>query len=506
LRLFELLLLLSNVGLLAASIWRRRKYLLLLATSGTSAILLIVHMLIESLRIQLIFPYGYTLVMLVISIYSYVKQTSEKQTPSRSAHKRWMVSGYSLIAILLAATGTLLYLFPVIKLPEPTGDLLIGTQTFHLVDEDREERFAETPGGKRELMVQIWYPAQHTSGKPYPFMPDADQLLKAEPLSSMLGLPKMFMSYMKQIPTHAYENAEAAISNETYPLILLNHGFGTSKMYQTSQAENLASHGYIVASIDHTYSTFGTVFPYGTLTTLRTYEEQFIDKDYREMVGQAWTDDILFTLDQLERMNAGEVPSKLQGRIDLEQIGVFGHSFGGAAAYDATYDPRIKAGINLDGSLYRYDQAASSKPFMFMMTERSFNTYDKARRDYVYSDKELKKMGDIGRDELENAFKEVKAEVQHFVNTARLGGQIVYVENTEHYNFADLQLITPLFRFIGLTGQISPARATSIINAYTLDFFNKHLKNKGGRLIDGPSSDYPEVKFGTPLFADAHLP
>ncbi len=376
----------------------------------------------------------------------------------------------------------------IIKLPEPTGDFLIGTQTFHLVDDDREERFSETPGGKRELMVQIWYPAQHTSGKPYPFMPNADQLLKVEPLSSMLGLPKMFLSYMKQIPTHAYENAEAAISNETYPLILLNHGFGTSKMYQTSQAENLASHGYIVASIDHTYSTFGTVFPDGTLTTLRTYEERFIDKDYREMVGQAWTDDIFFMIDQLERMNAGQVPSKLQGKMDLEHIGVFGHSFGGAAAYDATYDPRIKAGINLDGSLYRYDQAGSSKPFIIMMIERSFNTYDKARRDYVYTDEELKKMGGNGRDEFENAFKEVKTEVQHFVNTARLGGQIVYVQNSEHYNFADLQLFTPLFRFIGLTGHISTARSSSIVKAYT-----------------GPSSDYPEAKFGTLLFDDAHL-
>ncbi len=107
-RLFELLLLLSNVGLYAASIWGRRKYKLLLAASGTGTLLLIVHLLIESLRIQLLFPYGYTLIMLVISIYSYVKLTSEKQIPSRSVHKRWMASGCSLIAYLLTATGTLL--------------------------------------------------------------------------------------------------------------------------------------------------------------------------------------------------------------------------------------------------------------------------------------------------------------------------------------------------------------------------------------------------------------
>ncbi len=499
-RLFELLLLIANVGMFSLSIFWRNKYNLLLAASGTSALLLIIHLSVESLRIQLLFPYGYTLVMFTLSILRYLKQT-----PSRPMHKAWMASGYSLIALLLVTTGALLYLFPVFKLPEPTGNFKIGTQTLHFIDDKREERFAETPGGKRELMVQIWYPAQHTSGQPYPFMPGADQLLKVEPLASMIGLPKIFMSYLEQISTHSYENAEPADLSETYPLVLLNHGFGTSKIYQTSQAENLASHGYIVASIDHTYSTFGTVFPDETLTTKRTYEEKLVDKEYRDMVGKAWTDDVLFTIDQLERMHAGEIPSKLQGKMDLDHIGVFGHSFGGAASYDATHDPRIKAGINLDGSLYRHDQTGSSKPFMFMMTKRSFDMYDNARRDYVYSDEELKEMGNIHREEFEEALMEVKSEVQHFANTANLGGQIIYVENTEHYNFADLQLLTPLFRFMGLTGSISSARSTSIVNAYTLDFFNKYLKNKGGRLMEGPTSDYPEVKFGTSLFADGNL-
>ncbi|WP_141504542.1 alpha/beta hydrolase family protein [Paenibacillus luteus] len=499
-RLFELLLLLSNVELLALSILRRSKYKLLLATSGASVLLLIIHLLVEGLRVQLLFPYCYTLVMFTISIYRF-----SKQTPSRSRHKAWGAAGYSLIALMLAATGALMYLFPLFKLPEPTGNLKIGTQTFHFIDEKREELFAEAPGGKREIMVQIWYPAHNTSGKPYPFLPNADQLLKVEPLSSAIGLPVMFMSYLKQIPTHSYANAEAANSSEAYPLVLLNHGFGMSKIYQTSQAENLASHGYIVASIDHTYSTFGTVFPDGTLTLLRTYEEQFIDKEYRDLVGKTWTDDVLFTLDQLERMNAGEIPSKVEGKMDLDHIGVFGHSFGGAASYDATYDPRIKAGINLDGSLYRTDRAGSSKPFMYMLAERTFDLYYKARQDYVYSDEELEEMGANDREVFEEQLQEVKVEGQHFANTAKNGGQVVYIENSEHYNFTDMQLLSPLFRFINLAGSISPARATSIVNAYTLDFFNKYLKNQGGRLVEGPTGDYPEVKFGTTLFAEGNL-
>lgn len=79
----------------------------------------------------------------------------------------------------------------------------------------------------------------------------------------------------------------------------------------------------------------------------------------------------------------------------------------------------------------------------------------------------------------------------------------MYVENTEHYNFTDLQFLTPLFRPLKLTGAIRPARAAALVNAYTLDFFDKYLKNQGGGLLDGPSREYPEVKFATSCFAGA---
>jgi len=494
---YEWLLLGSNVGLLALSILWRRSNTPLLAMSGISLLLLLVHLFVDGWRIQLLFPYVYTLVILALSIYR-----SLRRRPLRVLHKGWAAGGYSLIALLLAVSGALLYLFPLFKLPEPTGAFALGTQTFHLIDDSREERFAETPGGKRQLMIQLWYPAQQTSGRPYPFMPDADRLLAVEPISSKLGLSKIFMSYLKRVPTHAYENAEAARASETYPVVLLNHGFGMSRLHHTSQAEHLASHGYIVAAIDHPYSTFGTVFPDGTMTTLRTYQEQFSDTAYRDSVGKVWTDDIVFTLDQLERIHSGDIPSRLRGKLDLSRIGIFGHSFGGAASYDATYDPRIIAGMNLDGSLYRYDQPGSSKPFMFMMTEQSFDLYSRARQGAVYSDRELEEMGIVDRESFEEAFREVQAEVRHLVHTARQGGQIVYIDHTGHYNFTDLQLLTPLFRYIGLTGEIDPSRAVSIINAYTLDFFDKYLKHEGGRLVEGAVSDYPEVKFVTGQFAE----
>lgn len=74
---------------------------------------------------------------------------------------------------MLVVTAGLMYAFPVFNLPEPTGELKVGTQTFHFVDTNREEIFDEARDGKRELMVQVWYPAQAGTGKYAPFVPDS---------------------------------------------------------------------------------------------------------------------------------------------------------------------------------------------------------------------------------------------------------------------------------------------------------------------------------------------
>ncbi|GGF98370.1 hypothetical protein GCM10010912_48800 [Paenibacillus albidus] len=157
-------------------------------------------------------------------------------------------------------------------------------------------------------MVQIWYPAQNTKGNPAPFIAD-EPMLKEEPLSKTLGLPAIIMNYLKYIPSHSYEGAEISTESGSYPLVLLNHGYKSSRIYHTSHAENLASHGYIVASIDHTYSTFATVFPDGHTTTMKTDEYQIRETDYRNKVGKVWTDDVKFILDQLEQIHSGQIPT-----------------------------------------------------------------------------------------------------------------------------------------------------------------------------------------------------
>ncbi|GGF98379.1 hypothetical protein GCM10010912_48810 [Paenibacillus albidus] len=106
------------------------------------------------------------------------------------------------------------------------------------------------------------------------------------------------------------------------------------------------------------------------------------------------------------------------------------------------------------------------------------------------------------REEIDKETKDDENQIEHFKNAANHGGQVLYVEGMQHYNFADAQFLSPILRLIGMTGNMSTARAASIVNHYTLDFFDKYLKNKNGSLLEGPNNEYPEVKMGTFLFGE----
>ncbi|MFF2910789.1 alpha/beta hydrolase family protein [Paenibacillus sp. NPDC057934] len=498
-RLFELLLFLSNIGLFALTVLLKKgqRRIPVFVASGIATLLLVIHWTVEGYRVQLLFPYCITIIFLVISGYSYFQKTGPKKIP-----RVLLGSAYTAIAIMLVATAGLMYAFPVFKLPEPAGEFKVGTQAFHFVDTNREEIFGEARNSKRELMVQVWYPAQAGTGKYTPFIPDT-QILRY--MAANYGLPGFTLQHLKYVSSHAYSGAEVSPAQTSYPLILANPGFGSSRFLHTSQAEDLASHGYIVAVIDHTYNTFATEFPDGRITTSSTNDLFSPDHDYRtesgnrDKLGKVLTDDVTFTLDQFALIQSGQIPSHLKGKMDLGHVGVFGHSIGGATAYDAAYDPRIAVGIDLDGALYRLrDREGLRKPFLFMNSESEFDRLKKVMDNHTYTEAELKRMGNT-REWMDQVTEDKKLELERMRESVDSGGQFLYIENSEHLNFTDVQYISPIFKMLGITGKIAPERANSVINAYMLDFFDRYLKNQGGTLIKGPDSRFPEVKFGTSL-------
>ncbi|WP_139992535.1 alpha/beta hydrolase family protein [Paenibacillus paridis] len=498
-RLLELLLFLSNIGLFALTVLLKkgRREIPIFVASGIATLLLVIHWTVEGYRVQLFFAYGITIIFLATSGYRYFKKNGPQKIP------RFLLgTANTAIAIMLVATAGLMYAFPVFKLPEPTGEFKVGTQTFHFVDPKREEIFGDASEGKRELMVQVWYPAQAGTGKYAPFIPDTRILSY---MAANYGLPGFTFQHLKYVSSHAYSEAEVSSAQTSYPLILANPGFGSSRFLHTSQAENLASHGYIVAVIDHTYNTFATEFPDGRITTSTTSDLFSPDHDYRtesgnrDKLGKVLTDDVALALDQFELIQSGQIPSHLKGKIDLGHVGVFGHSIGGATAYDASYDPRIAVGIDLDGALYRLrEREALRKPFMFMNSESEFERLKLVKDNHVYTDAELNRMGNT-REWMDQVTEDKKVEFERMRETVAAGGQFLYIENTEHLNFTDVQFISPIFKMLGVTGKTAPDRVNSVINAYMLDFFDIYLKNQGGNLMKGPDSRFPEVKLVTSL-------
>ena len=143
-------------------------------------------------------------------------------------------------------------------------------------------------------------------------------------------------------------------------------------------AEDLASHGYVVVGFDAPYRTGVVVFPDGRMMRrtpennpdLCENQEQAQQARCVNKVLTAWTGDIAFVLDRLERLNTSDPSGKFTARLDMARVGVFGHSFGGAqAAQFCSQDSRCKAGIDVDGSLHGIViQAGIRKPFMFLLS------------------------------------------------------------------------------------------------------------------------------------------
>lgn len=229
---------------------------------------------------------------------------------------------YSLIAVSLPL------LLPVFKFEKPTGPYKIGTVTYDWKDEQREETLTPTSGDKRELMVQIWYPASSSAkGKMAPYLSNPDVFVSA--YSQNLDIPELLFTSMKYVKTHAIEHAEISDKEAAYPVLLFSHGIGGHKSHNTFQIEHLASYGYIVVGIDHTYNSIASVFDDGRVANFIPQETSV---KHLDELNKVWVADAKFVLNQVEKLAKGDPNHRFTGRMDMKNVGMFGHSFGGSTS------------------------------------------------------------------------------------------------------------------------------------------------------------------------------
>lgn len=389
---------------------------------------------------------------------------------------RWVrIALATAVTALLVATATFTYILPMFRLPRPTGNYAVGTRILHLVDPHRMETHVAGARHAREIMVQVWYPAK----------PNGQHLANYRRRRETTHLSR----YMDVLWTHSYLNAPVAGQGGPYPVLLFNPAWKGQRTQNTFQMEDLASHGFIVVAIDHTYNSGPVAFPDGRI--VRTVDVHDIDDFHDATLAQQMAvgdeevrieaGDDSMVLDYLSSADKNPASPWFQ-HVDASNAGAFGHSFGGAAAAQTCYqDPRVKAAINMDGWVFG-DAAIHglAKPFMLMYEAGP----PLASADLTSPDQQTRRYAKLSLWDSNN----MKRTMQQF------GGYIVTIRNTRHFNFADRALFSPIRRLTD-AGKISPRRAHAIIEDYTLQFFSHYLLNKSAPLLSMQSSPYKEVQF-----------
>jgi hypothetical protein len=263
----------------------------------------------------------------------------------------------------------------------------------------------------------------------------------------------------------------------------------------TFQVEELVSHGYIVAAIDQPYAAAVVVFPDGHQAVGLPREElhPLVRQSYipaeRAPILNGWiledgiipylTEDVIFTVDQLAALNQADPEGILTGRLDLQRAGVFGFSLGGIVAGEACMvEPRLRACLMMDAPMpTSVVQAGLKQPSMWI--PRSAGTMRLERQ----------RAGGWPEAEIHAHLTSMRAVYESLPGE----GYFVQVPGIFHSNFSDIPAWSPLVRWLGASGPMDVQRAHSIINAFTLAFFDRHLKGLPAELLDGPSEQYPEV-------------
>jgi predicted dienelactone hydrolase len=438
-------------------LWPRPYPMVIRLAPAAALVVTLVHFTLEGYRWQMIPLYTLTLILTVLSLFSFdVKPLA-----------------FYLIVILVAVSTALPALLPVPKIASPGGTLEVGTTIYEFTDTARKELYSGRDGPRR-LMVQVWYPAKVTSAaKHAPWM--SESKIYAHEISKFLGLPSFFLDHLALAVSPAYLDVPLAKTSKPYPVILFSHGWNGFNAQNTGQAIELASHGYVVIAIQHTYGAVITVFPDGTvaLNNPEALPENADDPNYevvaRKLVNQ-WAEDMAFVLDQFQGFDE-DAGSPFFQKLDMERIGVYGHSTGGGAAVQfCGVDPRCKAVLGMDPFM----RPVSAEVIENGISQPSFFMFSQGWTDLV----------DSKNNKLFNQF---------YPNITNNVG-VISINGTKHFDFSDLPLLSPIAPQLGLKGPLNGKRVTKIVDAYLLDFFEMTLNNKPSSLFDGSFDDFSEVK------------
>jgi dienelactone hydrolase len=368
--------------------------------------------------------YALAVLLLLLAIIGAVNliRHPEERKPYNAPRIVWKAIGMTVLISIVTLPAIL---FPQHRAMETTGKYQVATANYTYTDTKRVETYTAT-GENRKLNVEFWYP----------------------------------------------QNGEG-----TYPLVFFSHGSFGVKESNLSLYNELASHGYVVVSIDHTYQSFFTTDTDGhtTLVDLGYMQEisaadAHSNKIQANEYFQKWMGirmgDINFVIDHVLAETKNSSADRVYQRMDTAKIGVMGHSLGGSAALGiGRIRDDISAVIALE-SPFMYDiEGVKDGEFVFTSEKYPVPVLN------VYSN---------------SSWSHLAEWTQYAENNALLSNPDattfnVHISGVTHLGLTDFALTSPILTRI-LDGQKSTTpteSALKAINKISLEFFDKYLKGEG---------------------------
>lgn len=414
----------------------------------------------------------------------FVFQRMRQFIRAKRKHPVLRIIGTAALCLAFALSAALPLLFPVRDLPRPGGADPVGTVRMDFSHPARMDLLSGEPS-PQDIAVQVWYPARGTAGKERARWMDSRKVAGLFAQGQML--PDLF-GQLCMVRTNSYWGAPLSDGAQKYPVVLFSGGAGSFNGQNVIQMEELASRGYVVFAVSHPYDDFAVLHADGSIVPFRPGQFEALVKDSAGAAAQAqkqaanegspdfyqalirgstlnarnvriWSDDMIFAADQIRKLDE-DGASPFAGRLDTDNMGLMGHSFGGAAVGQACLaDSRFKGFINLDGTPFgeTVDRAVV-QPFMLLAADPP-----QAAIDSGY------------------------AKVQ--------GNYIsVKIKGAQHMDFSDLNLLlSNPGRAVGLLGPIGPQRQAEIVNSYIVSFFDACLKGGASSVTDVSLAAYPEA-------------
>ncbi len=370
----------------------------------------------------------------------------------RLANVPWHHIALVLLVISLGAcTRVFTVLAPFSDLPAPTGPYSVATRSATWIDSSRDESFT-LEKDYRKLVVQVWFPVlKRDDATSLPYIDDPQLRLPA--IAKQLGLPLSLIDHFGKVKTHTSHISGSPDLDQKFPVILFSHGLSGMRFQNTALIEELVSHGYVVFAPDHTYGANITIFDDGEYAEYQAGKRRSLNEDFLNSIDLSQlailVGDLRFILDMIVGDPSYSILLDLP--LDIHQIGVMGHSLGGAAVVNTmAVDSRVGAAMILDGWYAPVPDSVIagglSKPIFHLGQKQWSDPSNYARMDEMISHSR----GPIYK---------------------------MLIPGTLHTDFTDMPLFTSFSLFIGYTRVQDPVWLNDLIRRNTSGFFDVYLKD-----------------------------